>query len=80
MKYKVDTKILNDTTSCNDNHSCLFGKKDCLCEVEKYLSIKGKVVFITPNKYRNCNYLMDFGNNYICNCPTREELYSQYDT
>ena len=79
MNYKVDTKTLNDTTRCKDNFSCLFGKRECLCEVENKTSNNGKVVFISPNEHIYCDYLMAFGNHWICNCPTREVLYSKYD-
>ena len=74
--YKIDTTILNGTTKCNDNFSCLFGQKDCLCKVENY--INGDTVFIQPQKKQYCNYKMSFGYGGICTCPTRTALYRKY--
>ena len=76
--YKIDTTILNGTTKCSDNFSCLFGQKDCLCEVENYVGNGSGVVFIQPQDKKFCNYKMSCGNGFICNCPTRYALYREY--
>jgi len=76
---KIDTNILNQTTQCRDNLSCLSGKKDCLCEVEKHMKSNTNAVFIQQQEGKACNYKMDFGYGWICNCPTRKTLYSEYN-
>ena len=76
---KIDTNILKQTIQCRDNFSCLSGKKDCLCKVEKYFKSNSSAIFIQPLEEKACNYKMDFGNGWICNCPTRKTLYSEYN-
>ena len=78
-KYFVDKEILDKTIKCNNNFSCLSGKNDCLCEVNKYLGNGTGVVFINPSEHKKCNYIMNYGNKYICNCPTRSALYEKHN-
>ena len=77
-KYFVDKEILDKTTHCTDNFSCLYGKKDCVCEVDKYLGNGSGVAFIQPLERTQCNYIMNYGNRWICNCPTRVALYKDH--
>ena len=75
--YKIDPKIVNQTTQCRGNFSCLSGKEDCLCKVESFLRTNGRTIFIT-NGGHSCNYIMGFGKGWICNCPTRKTLYEEH--
>jgi hypothetical protein len=34
--------------------------------------------FLKTVKTGDCPYKMMFGDSYICNCPTRAELYKRY--
>ncbi len=76
MEFKVRADILNETIKCKKDFSCLSGKKDCLCEVED--SFDNKILFIKPMNHNMCDYKMSFGYSYICNCPTRKEIYNLY--
>ena len=64
--YKIDSKILNQTTQCRDNFFCLSDNKDCLCEVESFLKTNGSTIFIIDGGH-SCNYIMGFGKGWICN-------------
>ena len=75
----IDPNILNQTTQCRDNFSCLFGIKDCLCEVEKQMKSNSSAVFIKPKDDKACNFIMSFGYGWICNCPTRKTLYREHN-
>lgn len=75
-EYKISSDVLKATNKCRENFSCLTGIKDCLCEVTRYVD-KG-VLFINPPEHKSCNYMTLFGHSYLCNCPTRNEIYRVY--
>ena len=75
----IDPNILNQTTHCRDNFSCLSGKKSCLCEVGRHMKSNSSAVFIQPQNEEACNYKMAFGYGWICNCTTRKTLYREYN-
>jgi hypothetical protein len=78
MKYKIDPDILNQTTECLNYFSCLFGKKDCLCEVSKSIKSGGGMFFIEPLKKDACTYKMPLEFSWLCSCPTRIAIYKKY--
>jgi hypothetical protein len=80
MRYQIDTDILNNTTKCTNDFSCLLAKKDCLCEVEECIKGDGGILFIKPLKNVVCDYRMPLGESWLCECPTREAIYRQYGT
>ena len=76
MKYKVNAETLERTVKCKYDFSCLHGKKECLCDVNK--SIDDRLILVDPQSNEFCNYLLSFGKSYICNCPVRTEIYKKY--
>ena len=79
MDYKLDSGVLNMTTKCTDDFSCLSSDDRCLCKAERYLGGEDGVLFIRPkDNIRNCSYRMSFGSSYVCNCPTRKGIYLRY--
>ena len=77
MKYQIDKDILNNTTNCSDDFSCLSGNDTCLCEVDKYIESEDSVLFIKP-MYEYCKNELSFGNSFFCICPIRKEIYKNY--
>lgn len=77
MGFKIREAILHETNKCEWNFACLLGKNECLCEVED--SLDSRIVFIKPMLDFMCNYRMSFGYSYVCNCPTRKEIYKLYN-
>jgi hypothetical protein len=77
MKFIVSENTLNSTTKCKESFSCLYGSKECLCDIEDCAG--EKVHFIKPrNNVAICEYRMAFGYAFTCNCPIRKELYNHY--
>ena len=77
MKKVIDDITILKTKECNKSFECL-GNKNQTClnkKVERYLS--GDVLFINCND-KLCHYNMSFGNEVICNCPTRKEIFNRY--
>ncbi len=77
MKYKISTDVLNETTKCTGDFSCLNGMTDCICEVNT--NINNRIIFINPCDNKSCKYMLSFGYKYICTCPTRMEIFSSYN-
>ena len=75
-KYKISEDVLKKTTKCANGFKCLENGSSTICKWESYLS--PDVLFIKPKDGFNCAYLMSFGYSFICNCPTRIELYKRY--
>lgn len=77
MKFNINSDILNKTDKCSENYSCLNGKEECFCEVKEHFG--NKIIFVKPINV-SCNYSLSFGYSFVCNCPTRKEIYNLYKT
>ncbi len=75
MNIKVDDNILQETTKCRKNFSCLSGEKP-ICKVE--LCIENTIFFVKCASNESCSYKVPFGFSYVCVCPVRKELYNRY--
>lgn len=74
---RIRNEILNKTTQCNRDFSCLKGiKPDKNCRVINCLN--NEVHFVECSNDSFCSYLMSFGNSFICNCPVRKEIFNKY--
>jgi hypothetical protein len=75
MEFQISEDILRKT-KCKKGFSCLSGQRNDLCKVKNY--IEGKVIFLEALNDHSCYYSTSFGYAYICNCPTRKEIYDRY--
>ncbi len=76
----INEEILNKTTKCPRNFQCLTDENINMCLIEK--DITGDVLFINKRKHINCPYMVRVGHAYIshiCTCPTRKEIYINYN-
>ena len=72
----MEQYFINTTADkCQFNNSCLNCNCRKPCEVTEALN--NRVLFIDA-KEGHCNYKMSYGNNYICLCQVRKELYLKY--
>ena len=76
MSYQVSSETVNRTTRCLHDHACLTSDGWEMCRLERKL--EGNGAFIASRVRNFCPYVMSFGDDYICNCPTRLELYDRY--
>ena len=76
MDIQIDEDVKKSTTKCEKDFRCLVDKTYELCKVTE--SVHDNVLFIKCEEDNYCIYRMDFGNSYICNCPTRKEIYKKY--
>lgn len=76
MKIEIDDDILDTTTNCNDDFSCLLGDLELLCEVESCVS--DTIHFVKCLETTHCYYKVPFGDGHVCTCPTRMEIYNRY--
>ncbi len=78
MKSHVPDCVLNGTTKCAHNFSCIetskCGDKE-MCKVE--YANGGQILFLKDRKYSDCPYRLLFGDRQICRCPTHYALHTQ---
>jgi hypothetical protein len=76
-RLQVSDEALKLTTRCMRNFKCLTAETTNICKAER--PIKGGGIFIKEKVRETCNYAMPFGfSSFICNCPTRREIYDRY--
>jgi len=78
MKYKIDTDTLNEAENCRYNYSCLNDSAECFCDIDYKLG-DGKVLFLRIDHNVNCQYMLSYGNSFICTCPVRKKIYQLYN-
>jgi hypothetical protein len=77
MNIKIDKTVIQRTSNCKCEFSCLSGDKTCLCEAK--CSIGSEVLEVTPKSGIDCNYCVSVGNTTFCHCPTRNEIFNRYN-
>jgi hypothetical protein len=78
LALQVRKETIDHTTKCPRNYLCLTSNNRDMCLIDRPVSdeglfIKGRV------KHENCPYYIEFEYSYICDCPTRHEIYQRYN-
>ena len=76
MKIEINPKIIEITTKCTKNFDCLTDAQNIYCKVNE--CIQDEVHFVECRYRDYCTYRMTFGDSFICQCPTRKEIYNKY--
>jgi len=74
--YTISKETIARTQNCKKGFSCLKGQREDLCLVE--YCAHGALHFIKCMNEGTCPYQGAFGDGFICNCPTRKDLYNKY--
>ena len=74
--YRVSEEAIEETKECEKDFSCQKELREDLCQVD--YCVGGKVHFIKCLTNLSCPYKSTFGYDFICNCPTRKELYNKH--
>lgn len=77
MKYEISDEVREKTDKCEKNFFCLSGEGNGFCHI---IDRTGDTFFVKYKKDKNCPYNLSFGDSFICNCPTRAEIYRIYST
>jgi len=75
MKYEVSQAIIQQTIQCDKDFACLKPGNHPGCSIKE--CINDQVHFVAKHS-RYCPYGLSFGNEVICSCPVRKELYNRY--
>jgi hypothetical protein len=74
---KIAGKVVKETTKCEKDFACLKDNNHGLCKIVR--TVQDNIIFIECLNWKLCTYRMSFGaSSYICNCPTRKEIYRKY--
>jgi hypothetical protein len=76
VKIAVSANVIERTTRCQRQFSCLSGAVESLCEVE-YVVV-GELYCLKRTSWRGCSYERRFGDTFLCICPVRQEIYDRY--
>ena len=76
LSYRVSEETLAETKKCDRDFSCQKKLLEPLCSID--YCVGGEVHFIKCMNKKSCSYRSTFGYDFICNCPTRKELYSKH--
>jgi len=72
---EIDLAVLRKTTWCTKNFKCLQNGNCNYCQITRAVS---KEVHFVNCPDSDCSYKMSYGESWICNCPTRKEIYNKY--
>ena len=78
MPLTISDETLQQTTKCQNNFHCLTDNGS-MCLIEKPINAKGLFIKERVNKDENCPYIESSEYAFICNCPTRYEIYMRYN-
>ena len=73
---RIDKTVLDATTRCINDFSCLSEDKTFLCDV---VASNGEdIVEIKSQSKRPCRYCISLDSACYCHCPTRVAIYNRY--
>lgn len=75
MDIGISDRVLEATTKCKKDFCCLNGKGD-LCTIAD--CVNDQILFVQVKDGEYCPYKQQFGNEFICGCPVRKELFDKY--
>jgi len=76
MDIHVSDEAQSAATNCKKGFSCLKRERKDLCAVVECIS--GKLHFIKCLNDGHCPYQRSFGDDVVCRCPVRKELFNKY--
>jgi hypothetical protein len=76
----ISKETLFKTTRCQSTFQCLISKNRDMCLIDRPVN-NGEALLIKERvkKYESCPYFIEFDHSHICDCPTRYEIYKQYN-
>jgi len=75
MQLQIPPSVLQQTTSCPFEFSCLSDERYPLCDCLRVIS---EVTEVIEHQGRACPYRVVFGSGYYCACLTRSVVCDQY--
>lgn len=76
--FTISNKTLEQTTECQRNFQCLTENRN-MCLIERPVNGRGLFIKERVNSIENCPYIESSEYAFICNCPTRYEIYMRYN-
>jgi hypothetical protein len=76
MNIEISDEIKLSASYCTKEFSCLSDANRDLCRVKEHIG--EKVYFIACKEDKYCAYKESFGNENLCTCPVRKEIYDKY--
>ena len=74
----ISDEALKQTTKCQQKFHCLTNNGN-MCLIDKPINGRGLFIEERSHNNENCPYLGSSDYAFICNCPTRYEIYMRYN-
>ena len=75
MKFEIDNDVIAAAAQCHRDCACL-SNPETLCKVIE--CVGNHAHFIDCAEHKSCHYQMCFGDDMLCACPVRKEIYNRY--
>lgn len=72
---EMPLEIQSSANNCLYDYACLNENGHKICKVKHCVS--DELLFVDKTSC-TCAYKMNFGNEFVCNCPVRKEIYFRY--
>ncbi|WP_339133892.1 MAG: hypothetical protein WGN25_13960 [Candidatus Electrothrix sp. GW3-4] len=76
MDIDVSEEARERAAKCKKGFSCLDKNKQDICQAEKCLL--ESVLYIRCRDNSTCNFQYTLGEDVLCGCPVRKEIYNRY--
>jgi len=76
INMEIDKKIVEATLLCKNNVECLTKTDHCCCKIDYH--INDSLFFVKSTSHPFCKHKNFFGNSFMCNCATRQEIYKKF--
>jgi hypothetical protein len=77
MALIINSEAIQKTTKCSSGFKCLTDETHPCC-APAGTAIEGYGLFVNASRQHSCPYNISFGNGFICNCPSRYEIFNRY--
>jgi hypothetical protein len=74
----ISNETLEQTTECQRNFQCLTENRN-MCLIDRPVNGRGLFIKERVSSIENCPYIESSEYAFICNCPTRHEIYMRYN-
>ena len=74
MALKISQEIIDQTTECDKDFSCLVNNSEPSCKISACI----KNAHFIEKLDRLCPYYIEYGHQYLCTCPVRKEIHRKY--
>ncbi|MET0101549.1 MAG: hypothetical protein ABW078_07465 [Sedimenticola sp.] len=79
VKFRISDEIVDEAHKCIKDHACLTDPDFELCGIGFCKTDKRYCILLCEKgDGHECPYKTDLGNQMVCTCPVRQEIFKKY--